>query len=84
MTDQRKKLFRNESWGDPEKSALGGYNSKGHNKDYSDNPTWLDMIPVKRYKRFTRYMKLCPNGECYYECFFNREIDAEKARRGMR
>lgn len=76
-----KKMYRGDPWGSPDKAALGGYNSS-HDKIVS-RPDWLDMIPVKRYKHFTRFMKLCPNGEVYYECFNNDDVDKEKKKRGL-
>lgn len=47
-------------------------------------PKWLDMVEVKRYKKFTRFMRLCPRGEVYYECFSNHDIDRERAKRGRK
>lgn len=75
-----------ENWGDKEKSAMGA-NKTNSNKQQSqsaERPRWLDMVKIKRYPRFTRFMMLCPNGECWYECFLNSEIDAEMKKRGKK
>lgn len=75
-----------ENWGNREKSLMGA-NSANQIKQMQQiegRPAWLDMVMIKRYPRFTRYMKLCPNGECWYECFLNTEIDAYKQKRGMK
>lgn len=47
-------------------------------------PAFLDMVEVKRYRFFTRFMKVCPNGETYYECFQNDEVYAERKKRGTK
>jgi len=47
-------------------------------------PLFLDMVEVKRYRFFTRFMKVCPNGEVYYECFMNDDVDAERKKRGAK
>ena len=78
-----------ENWGNKEKSAMGAMatniNKRNHHqKSFDPRPDWLDMMPVKRYRYLTRYMKLCPNGECYYECFFNSDIDGYEKKRGFR
>ena len=75
-----------ENWGDRNKSMIGANTTNliKQDKQVEGRPAWLDMVLIKRYPRFTRFMKLCPNGECWYECFLNSEIDAEKQKRGMR
>lgn len=46
-------------------------------------PAWLDMIPVKRYKHYTRFFKPTAKGNGYYECYLNPEVDRECTKRGV-
>lgn len=45
----------------------------------NNKPEWLDMIPVKKYKHFTRFFKPTGNGDGYYVCIQNSEIDVYEA-----
>lgn len=47
-------------------------------------PAWLDMIPVQKYKHFTRFYKQSLNGNGYYECFSNRDIDEYKGAKNVK
>ena len=49
----------------------------------NERPRFLDMIPVKKYKRFTLYYKHLPNGNGYYECFNNQEIAKYKSGKNL-
>lgn len=79
-----RKLYRSDPWGSPEKSIMGGINAKDVEREFKSSRSWKDMTPVKRYKHFTLFRKICPNGEIYHECFLNREIDADNAKRGTK
>ena len=43
-------------------------------------PEWKDMIMLKRYKYFTRFLKKCDNGYSYTVCFQNTDLDAWETR----
>lgn len=64
-----------EPWGDTGYSHRGGMNAKDTDKSLEDPKPWLGMIPIKRYEHFTRFYKRTENGEGYFECFLNRDID---------
>ena len=72
-----------EPWGDSGYAHRGGENSKDTPYPLSDPKPWRKMIPVKRYEHFTRFYKQLQNGEGYYECFLNRDIDADMKMKGL-
>lgn len=70
-------------WGNEGYSHRGGVMAKETPKVLEDPHPWLKMIQVKRYEHFTRFCKVAPNGDVYYECYLNTEVDAEKKKRGL-
>lgn len=44
-------------------------------EEKTGKPDWLDMIPIKRYRHFTRFFRPVGNGDGYSVCIPNSEIE---------
>lgn len=76
---------RVEVWGNAEYARRGAYNCNMNREkhDFPTRPKWLDMIPIKRYETYTRFFKKSLNGNGYFVCFPNSEIDKYKKEHGI-
>ena len=72
-------------WGNSEYARRGAYNCNANKskQDPQERPKWMDMIPIKRYSTYTRFLKKTLNGNSYYVCFQNSEIDRYKKEHGI-
>lgn len=70
-------------WGSEGYSHRGGIAKKDAEQPVFDPYPWLKMVPIKRYRYFTRFCKVTTNGNVYYECYLNTEVDAERKKRGL-
>ena len=72
-------------WGNAEYAKRGAYNCNANreNRDIQSRPKWLDMIPIKRYDTYTRFLKQSAKGNSYYVCYPNSEIDKYKKEHGI-
>lgn len=50
------------------------------NEENVGKPDWLDMIPVKKHKHFTRFFKPTATGNGYFVCVPNYEIELYEIR----
>ena len=74
-----------DMWGNSDYARKGAYASNA-NRDSRlvyERPKWLDMIPVKRYESYTRFYKKSANGNGYFDCYPNSEIDSYKKEHGI-
>ena len=71
-----------KKWGTVGYAHRGGIAAKDE-KPLADPHPWLKMVPIKRYRYFTRFCKVTTNGNVYYECYLNSEVDAERKKRGL-
>ena len=72
-------------WGNAEYARRGANHSNANrdNRVLNDRPKWLDMIPIKRYPTYTRFLKKSLNGNSYYVCYPDSEIDSYKKEHGI-
>jgi len=72
-------------WGNSEVARKGAMvrNATREPKDIEERPKWLDMIPIKRYETYTRFLKQSAKGNSYYVCYPNSEIDQYKKEHGI-
>lgn len=73
-----------QKWGNEGYSRRGGLAKKESTEQvFVDPHPWLKMVPIKKYRYFTRFCKVTTNGNVYYECYLNSEVDAERKKRGL-
>lgn len=72
-------------WGNVEYARRGAYNCNAskEKRELPGRPEWLDMIPIKRYATYTRFFKKTTNGNGYFVCYSNSEIDQYKKEHGI-
>lgn len=70
--------YMHKKWGNVGYSERGAANAKWSIREREPEKPWLNMKPIKRYKYFTRYYKKCINGNGYYVCFLNTDIDRKE------
>jgi len=58
--------------------ATGKVASPGNYEVAEEDMSWMNMVPIKRYKHFTLFWRPAPNGKGWYECFLNRDVDKHR------